>query len=67
MFTCLFGSAGHDLRSRLRDGETDAGIADSLRRIWQNRGDRYSELRASAAGWMREAGLKKIEMPRIGG
>ncbi|MEN8150842.1 MAG: GTP 3',8-cyclase MoaA [Planctomycetota bacterium] len=67
IFTCLFGTRGHDVRALLRNGRDDAGIADALRGIWENREDRYSELRAAGAERMRESGLKKIEMPRIGG
>jgi len=67
LFTCLFGSRGHDVRGILRSEDEPPDLAVVLRGIWENREDRYSELRASAAEWMRENGLKKIEMPRIGG
>jgi cyclic pyranopterin phosphate synthase len=67
LFTCLFAGKGHDLRARLRDGATDEEITDTLRRIWKEREDRYSERRTRATEWMRANGLKKIEMSRIGG
>ncbi|MGZ8476065.1 MAG: GTP 3',8-cyclase MoaA [Candidatus Limnocylindria bacterium] len=55
LFTCLFASAGHDLRGLLRDGATDADLTDALRIIWTGRDDRYSELRA----------LETIDRPRV--
>jgi len=67
LFTCLFAGRGHDLRFLLREGRTDDEIADVLRGIWESKEDRYSERRAEATEWMREAGLTKIEMSRIGG
>jgi GTP 3',8-cyclase len=33
LFTCLFATAGHDLRSVLRSGADDAALADALRAI----------------------------------
>jgi len=62
LYTCLFATKGHDLRALLRDGETDAEIAESLRSLWGQRDDRYSELRSSAT-----PDLPKVEMSRIGG
>ncbi len=43
LYTCLFASAGHDLRALLRGGKSDDEIAaSSLRRV-AARDDRYSE------------------------
>ena len=63
VLTCLFASAGTDLRAPLRSGETDDRLRDRLVGIWQTRGDRYSELRAS----MRAVPDRKVEMYQIGG
>jgi cyclic pyranopterin phosphate synthase len=62
LYTCLFATEGHDLRSLLRNGATDDEIAGQIRAIWAHRSDRYSEIRTS-----RTAVLKKIEMSYIGG
>jgi cyclic pyranopterin phosphate synthase len=45
LYTCLFGSFGHDLRAMLRNDKTDAEIAAFIGRIWRKRADRYSEIR----------------------
>ncbi|MGH2484894.1 MAG: GTP 3',8-cyclase MoaA [Ktedonobacterales bacterium] len=62
LYTCLFGTHGHDLRTLLRDGATDADIEGAVRDIWTVRADRYSELRTRAT-----APLHKVEMSHIGG
>jgi len=62
LYTCLFASAGHDLRARLRSGADDAAVLAFIDSLWQQRGDRYSQLRMAAT-----PGLKKIEMSYIGG
>jgi len=62
LYTCLFATAGHDLRGMLRGGAGDEEVAAAIARIWQARDDRYSELRG--------AGIPvthKIEMSYIGG
>ena len=48
LFLCLFASRGHDLRALLRGGASDAEIAAAIGLIWQERDDRYSELRSAA-------------------
>ncbi len=48
LFLCLFASHGHDLRALVRGGASDAEIAAAIGLIWQQRGDRYSELRSAA-------------------
>jgi cyclic pyranopterin phosphate synthase len=62
LFTCLFATAGHDLRGVLRSGATDDELADALRDIWTGRSDRYSELRT-----IETVELPKVEMSFIGG
>jgi cyclic pyranopterin phosphate synthase len=62
LYTCLFATQGHDLRSLVRSDASDAQISDSIAAIWTARDDRYSELRSEET-----AGLKKIEMSFIGG
>jgi cyclic pyranopterin phosphate synthase len=62
LYTCLFATAGHDLRRLLRAGVSDEHIRDAISVIWARRGDRYSEVRAS-----RTAIRSKVEMSYIGG
>jgi GTP 3',8-cyclase len=62
LFTCLFASSGHDLRSLVRSNTADDALTDELRRIWRAREDRYSELRTQLT-----TSLPKVEMSRIGG
>ncbi len=62
LYTCLFATQGHDLRRLLRDGSSDETIAQSLRKLWQARTDRYSEIRSAET-----VGLPKVEMSYIGG
>jgi cyclic pyranopterin phosphate synthase len=62
LYTCLFATAGHDLRALLREGASDAEIDSAIRAIWTRRSDRYSELRTSQT-----TEVKKIEMSYIGG
>ena len=62
LYTCLFGSEGHDLRALLRGGATDGAIAAAIADVWRVREDRYSEIRFSNT-----IPLKKIEMSKIGG
>ncbi len=62
LYTCLFATAGHDLRALLRSGTSDSEIRDTVAAIWAKRTDRYSEVRTSQT-----AKLEKIEMSYIGG
>ncbi len=62
LYTCLFATHGHDLRSLLRGGAGDAELAAAMAGIWSQRTDRYSEIRSAQT-----AGAKKIEMSYIGG
>jgi cyclic pyranopterin phosphate synthase len=62
LYTCLFATSGHDLRTPLRAGASDEDITDILRAIWTGRSDRYSELRT-----LETVELPKVEMSFIGG
>ncbi|HMW52119.1 MAG TPA: GTP 3',8-cyclase MoaA [Zoogloea sp.] len=62
LYTCLFAQSGHDLRPLLREGCSDEELSAAIGAIWQDRNDRYSELRTAAT-----ADLRKIEMSYIGG
>ena len=66
VFLCLFSSRGHDLRALLRGGASDAEIAAAIGAVWQQRSDRYSELRG-AAPTATPAGERRVEMHYIGG
>ena len=70
LYTCLFASAGHDLRALLRSGSTDAELSAAIAAVWRARDDRYSELRTQATISGRELPLidpQRVEMSRIGG
>jgi cyclic pyranopterin phosphate synthase len=62
LYTCLFATGGNDLRALLRDGVSDEDLAEAVARIWERRGDRYSEIRSEQT-----RDLPKIEMSYIGG
>ena len=62
LFTCLFATAGHDIRALLRAGDDDQPLAALLSRVWRDRVDRYSEERSSAA-----SPGQRIEMSYVGG
>jgi cyclic pyranopterin phosphate synthase len=71
LFLCLFASRGHDLRALLRgmrDGQpySDEEIAAAIGLIWQERDDRYSELRGAMAADS-GSGERRVEMHYIGG
>ena len=66
LFLCLFASRGHDLRSLVRGGASDAEIGAAIGLIWQGRSDRYSELRGLAQA-PAETGERRVEMHYIGG
>ena len=69
LFLCLFANQGHDLRALLRGGYGDAEIAAAIGLIWQQRDDRYSELRSAIgqSGAPAEATSRRVEMHYIGG
>jgi cyclic pyranopterin phosphate synthase len=65
LFTCLFATAGMDLRGPMRAGANDTELLAIIRGVWQKRTDRYSELRAGLRAG--EHPLRKVEMYYIGG
>jgi GTP 3',8-cyclase len=67
LYLCLFAVQGHDLRSLLREGASDADIASAVGLIWQQREDRYSELRGKNQLPATADGKKRVEMSYIGG
>jgi cyclic pyranopterin phosphate synthase len=62
LYTCLFATRGHDLRSLVRGGASDDELEAELRDIWEARDDRYSEIRSADT-----VELPKVEMSYIGG
>jgi len=62
LYTCLFATQGHDLKALLRQGASDQQIADTIRGIWKDREDQYSQTRSSQTVMPR-----KVEMSYIGG
>ena len=66
LYLCLFASQGYDLRSLLRGGASDADIAAAIAPIWQQRSDRYSELRSTLPADNTQ-GARRVEMSYIGG
>jgi cyclic pyranopterin phosphate synthase len=66
IYTCLFASHGHDLRSLLRNNANDDQLSSAIAHVWQVRTDRYSELRSHQAN-ENNAPVDKIEMSYIGG
>ena len=62
LYTCLFAVDGTDLKTPLRDGESDAELERRIVDVWNDRVDRYSELRSAAT-----ADLPRVEMFALGG
>jgi GTP 3',8-cyclase len=62
LYTCLFATTGTDLRGPLRAGASDAELAELVRRVWENRTDRYSEQRQQLV-----MPKRKLEMSYLGG
>ena len=62
LYTCLFSSAGHDLKALLRMEANEHEIQAAVRSIWEQRKDRYSAERSSM-----EEPASKVEMSFIGG
>jgi len=65
LYLCLFADRGYDLRQLLRRAEgpaDEAQIAAAIASIWQQRNDRYSELRSQQTPQR-----AKVEMSYIGG
>jgi len=66
VYLCLFATHGHDLRSLVRQGASDAQLSAAIAQIWQGRDDRYSALRGAQQGPL-GSGHKRVEMSYIGG
>jgi len=62
LYTCLFASAGHNLKVPLRADASDSELRELVTGIWQGRSDRYSEERAEMT-----EDVQRIEMSYIGG
>jgi cyclic pyranopterin phosphate synthase len=62
LYTCLFASTGHDLKSLLRANKTDDELMAFVAGLWQGRDDRYSEIRSHSTST-----APKVEMSFIGG
>jgi cyclic pyranopterin phosphate synthase len=62
LYTCLFATAGHDVRALLRGAGGDLALEALLSRVWRDRTDRYSEERASLT-----EPRERIEMSYVGG
>jgi cyclic pyranopterin phosphate synthase len=68
LFTCLFASAGEDLRELLRSGAGDRELAQHIRAVWSSRSDRYSAERAlRRRSRSPRSTAPRIEMSYIGG
>jgi cyclic pyranopterin phosphate synthase len=62
IYTCLFATEGHNIRSILRMGASQEQIGDAISSIWENRNDNYSEQRGKV-----ETTKDRVEMSYIGG
>ena len=65
LYTCLFATAGLSLKEPIRNGVSDAELADILRNVWIERKDRYSELRTLEPA--EQPLSNRVEMYRMGG
>jgi len=66
VYLCLFAHDGHDLRQLLRSGADDEQLASAIGHVWQQRTDRYSQLRANMPADKGSA-VRRVEMSYIGG
>ncbi|MBM4420750.1 MAG: GTP 3',8-cyclase MoaA [Chloroflexi bacterium] len=62
LYTCLFASAGTDLRALVRSGASEEALRAAIEGVWSARTDRYSELRTSET-----KDRQRVEMSYIGG
>lgn len=69
LYLCLFAHQGYDLRALLRSDANDATLQQRIASLWQQRQDRYSELRGqgNTPPSTTEHPLRRIEMSYIGG
>lgn len=65
IYTCLFAQNGQDIKTALRNDASDEELTKIISCIWQNRQDRYSELRQEIHRKHQE--MHKVEMFQIGG
>lgn len=63
LYTCLFATAGRDVKSVLRSGAPDKEVAAALGTQWQARNDNYSEVRGSGT----VVDTDRVSMSYIGG
>ncbi len=63
LFTCLFSSKGHDIKSLIRSGASDQELVDFVSSLWGRRTDNYSEIRAQGGS----SDTDRVEMSYIGG
>lgn len=68
LFTCLFATAGYDLKQLLVDGMSEPEVREKIASIWRRRDDQYSMLRKQTLK-TRPIGRQsqKVEMSYIGG
>jgi cyclic pyranopterin phosphate synthase len=62
LYTCLFASEGHDVKSLIRMGASEKDVQNAVRSIWNRRDDTYSLERAQSKDTK-----PKVEMSFIGG
>lgn len=62
LYLCLFATAGYDLKQFIRGDYSDLEISNLIQTIWQQRNNRYSELRSQQS-----SKTHKVEMSYIGG
>ncbi|MFM9992224.1 MAG: GTP 3',8-cyclase MoaA [Burkholderiaceae bacterium] len=67
IYLCLFATQGFDLRTLLRNDASDADIASAMGWVWQQRSDRYSQLRGQNLAPATSDGGRRVEMSYIGG
>ena len=76
LYTCLFAHQGFDLRHLIRHAASDEALAAAITQVWQQRTDRYSELRSQTLPHanlpskiipITPASKRRIEMSYIGG
>ena len=65
LYLCLFAGQGHDVRGLLRHHASDEQLAAAIGQVWQQRDDRYSELRGQQTPG--PAAPRRVEMSYIGG
>lgn len=67
LYLCLFATHGYDLRALVRAQTSDEVLAHAIAAIWQQRDDRYSELRGAMGPDTSTSGRRRVEMSYIGG